>query len=248
MRRSKITGGVTFLLGMLLAAGLLQCLSLLKGDSAVFPRVGEIGGAFVRLLMTARTWELIGATLLRLVLSLLIAGALGLTLGVLAGLFPLIRGLLRPLMILLRAIPMIVIAVIVMVLAPYAHVPVICGSLLLLPLITEAASEGIRRVEPELIDVYRMNSQVSPRIVSQVYLPLIGGYLAQAFQNAVGMGVKVIVTTEFLVQAKDSLGKAVFTSQYFGDYADIYAYALIMALLALLVGGLPGLIRRILRR
>ncbi|MBO6309075.1 MAG: hypothetical protein J6N70_09655, partial [Oribacterium sp.] len=59
------------------------------------------------------------------------------------------------------------------------------------------------------------------------------------------MGLKLVVTTEYLVQTKNSLGKAVYSSSYFNEYQDIYAYALIMILLVLLVGALPAIWTRI---
>ena len=106
-------------------------------------------------------------------------------------------------------------------------------------MIAEAACEGCLRIEKELIDVYRMNANFNGRVLLQVYLPLMGGYLKQAYVNAVGMGVKLAVSTEYLVQTKNSLGKAVYTSAYFYEYQDIYAYALVMILLVLLVSEAP---------
>ena len=53
------------------------------------------------------------------------------------------------------------------------------------------------------------------------------------------MGVKLVVSTEYLVQTKNSLGKAINTSIYFNEYQDIYAYALIMILLVVLISELP---------
>ena len=155
------------------------------------------------------------------------------------GLSNFVRQLLKPLMIMLRSIPMIVLVVIIMVLTKYPKVPYIAASLALIPLISEATCEGCRRIDKELIDVYRLNSNFSLRILFSVYLPLMTGYLKQAFINAVGVGIKIIVTTEYLVQSKNSLGKAVYSSAYFNEYQEIYAYALIMIILVLLVTGLP---------
>ena len=53
------------------------------------------------------------------------------------------------------------------------------------------------------------------------------------------MGIKLAVTTEYLVQARDSLGKAVYSSGYFAEYAEVYAYALIMILIVVLVSEIP---------
>ena len=151
-------------------------------------------------------------------------------------------------MTLLRSIPMIVMRVIIMVLTKYDRVPLIASALMLIPLISEATAEGLRRIEPELMDVYRMNSGFTLRVLFSVYLPLMAGYLKQAYINAVGMGIKLAVTTEYLVQARDSLGKAVYSSAYFNEYAEIYAYALIMILLAVLVSAVPEAIKRIIRK
>ena len=139
----------------------------------------------------------------------------------------------------LRSLPMLVLVIIVMVLTPYRRVPVLASSLILTPMVAEATCEGFLRIEPELLDVYRLNSGFTFQVLLRVYLPLMAGYLKQAWINAVGMGLKLAVSTEYLVQTRDSLGKAIYTSSYFNEYQDIYAYALIMILLVLLVSELP---------
>ena len=143
---------------------------------------------------------------------------------------------------------MIVLVVIIMVLTKYDRVPLIATSLILIPLISEAACEGCRRIEPELIDVYRMYTGFNVQVLFRVYLPLMGGYLKQAYVNAVGMGVKLVVSTEYLVQTKNSLGKAINSSAYFNEYEDIYAYALIMILLVVVISEVPLWISRLTER
>ncbi|MBE5789355.1 MAG: ABC transporter permease subunit [Clostridiales bacterium] len=240
--REKTKETIVFCLGILLVGILIQVAGWLKGDRLVFPDVAEILRAFVRLLGQEITWRRIGTTLMHLLEALLAAGTIGLGLGLLQGRSRTVYTLLKPTMIFLRTIPMIVMAVIIMVLAPYPRVPLIATTLMLIPLISEATCEGFRRIEPELVDVYRMNSGFNALVLFRVYLPLMAGYLKQACVNAVGMGIKLVVTTEYLVQTRDSLGKAVYSSSYFNEYEDIYAYALIMVLLALAVSGIPALL------
>lgn len=239
-RNNRRQETLAFCLGILLVGALIQAAGWLKGDRLVFPGVGEILQAFVRLLGVGKTWRQIGVTLLHLVEALAASAVIGTALGIAQGRSPFVRTLLRPLMILLRSIPMIVMTVIIMVLTKYERVPLIASAMMLIPLISEATCEGLTRIEPEMVDVYRMNSGFTLRVLFRVYLPLMAGYLRQAYVNAVGMGIKLAVTTEYLVQARDSLGKAVYSSAYFNEYAEIYAYALIMILLALLVGAIPG--------
>ena len=242
MARSKAKDTLAFCLGIGLIVLLLQAAGDFKGDSLVFPGVGEIGKAFLRILGEGKTYVLIWTTMQHLILSMAVSTVIGIALGMLQGMIPFVRNLMKPLMIFLRSMPMVILIVIIMVVTDYARVPVLASSIILVPMIAEAACEGCLRIEKELIDVYRMNANFNGRVLFQVYLPLMGGYLKQAYVNAVGMGVKLAVSTEYLVQTKNSLGKAVYSSAYFNEYQDIYAYALVMILLVLAVSEGPMLI------
>ena len=249
MDRNKAKETLAFCLGILLIGCLIQAAGWMKGDRLVFPDVAVILRAFFALLVKGETWVRVGVTLVHLLQAMAVSTVLGILIGLAEGLSNFVRTLLSPLMIMLRSIPMIVLVVVIMVLTRYERVPVIASSLILIPLISEAACEGCRRIDRELIDVYRMNSGFGLRILFSVYLPLMAGYLKQAYVSAVGMGLKLAVSTEYLVQTRNSLGKAVHSSSYFNEYQDIYAYALIMILLVLAVSELPlfiaGLWRRI---
>ena len=248
MRRRRAEETATFCLGIVLIGCLIQAAGWAKGDRLVFPDVSEILLTFLRLLGRGATWQKIGVTLLHLAQAMALSSLLGIVIGLLEGLSDFVRALLKPAMTMLRSIPMIVMVVIIMVLTRYDRVPLIASTLFLIPLISEAASEGCRRIDAELIDVYRINSDFNLRILFSVYLPMIAGYLRQAYINAVGMGLKLVITTEYLVQAKNSLGKAVYSSSYFNEYPDIYAYALVMIALVLLVSELPMLLSGLYRR
>jgi len=239
MVRSKAKDTLSFCLGIVLIAVLLQAAGNFKGDSLVFPGVVEIGKAFLRLLGEGKTYTLIWTTMKHLIVSMAVSTVIGIVLGMLQGMIPFVRNLFKPLMIFLRSMPMVILIVIIMVMTEYSRVPVIASSIILTPMIAEAACEGCLRIDKEFIDVYRMNANFNGRVLFQVYLPLMAGYLRQAYVNAVGMGVKLAVSTEYLVQTKNSLGKAVYSSAYFNEYQDIYAYAMVMILLVLLVSEGP---------
>ena len=244
LKNKKAREGIAFLLGIVLILALIEAGSALKGDRLVFPTTGEIGRAFVRLITDGSTWTRIGTTLLHVIEALALSVVIGTALGIAEGLIPFLHWLLRPLMALLRSLPMILLVIIIMVIAPYSAVPVLTAGMVLIPIISEAGYEGVVRMDPELIDVYRMNSGLNFTILAKVYLPMMSGYMKQAFINAAGMGLKVIVTSEYLVQTRNSLGKTIYTASYFNEYPEIYAYALIMIGLVLLLTGVPRLLIR----
>ncbi len=239
MNTDKFKHLIAFFIGILLTGCLIQAAGQLRNDHLVFPGLDEIIRSFFHLLTQGKTYERIGTTMLHLLQSLLLSFLIGVSIGLAEGLSKRVREIMKPMMILFRSVPMIVLAVVLMVLLRYEHVPTVSAVIILIPLFSEAACEGCRRIDPELIDVYRMNSAVNPTIVRYVYLPSITGYLKQAFENAAGMGMKVVVSAEYLVQARNSLGKVIFSAGYFNEYSEIYAYALIMVFLVVIVSALP---------
>ena len=229
--------------GIVLVLILLEAGSYIKDDRLIFPSTGEIGREFLSLLREQDTWRQISTTLLHLLEAFALSACIGIVLGIAEGLIPYLHTLLKPLMTLLRSLPMIIMVIILMVLVQsYRTIPVTAGCMIVIPMISEAGYEGCIRIDPELIDVYRMNSGISLRVILQVYLPLMGGYMKQAFVNAFDTGLKVIVTAEYLVQTKDSLGKIIFQKYKNSDFSVMYAYALIMILLVILLTGLPQLV------
>ena len=238
-RNNRASDSLAFVLGIILIGCLIQAAGWIKGDRLVFPDVPEILRAFFRLLCTQKVWLMIWVTLRHLLSALAVSTLIGLLIGLAEGYSDFVHNLFRPLMVMLRSIPMVVLVVIIMVLTRYERVPLIATSLLLIPLISEAVSEGCRHIDRELIDVYRLHSRFNLQVLWNVHLPLMTGYLKQAYISAVGMGLKLVVSTEYLVQTKHSLGKAIHSSSYFNEYQDIYAYALIMIFMVLLLSELP---------
>ena len=237
--------GIAFCLGLILIGILLQAGGMLRGNRVVFPGLPEIWQALFRLLGTLSTYQKIGITLLHVIEALAISAGIGILAGLAEGLSEWIHSFFRPLMILIRSIPMIVLVILIMSIQNYRSVPVTAACMILIPMLSEAVYEGCRSLDPEMIDVYRMNGGFGFQVAIHVYLPMIAGYLKQAFANAAGMGLKIAVSAEYLVQARDSLGKAVYSSAYFSEYAEIYAYAMIMILLVLLITDIPEILIRL---
>ena len=150
--------------GIMLILILMEIGSAAKDDRLIFPPAGEIGRAFLELLQETETWRQIGTTLIHLVTAFALSAGIGTLLGVAEGLIPFLYALLKPIMTLLRSLPMIVLVIILMVLSQtYTRIPVTAACMVMVPMISEAGYEGCKRIDPELIDVYRMNSGISLR-------------------------------------------------------------------------------------
>ena len=248
MARSKKAGEwIAFIAGIGLILALIQAGNILQGKRAIFPPAGETVRAFFDLLCRKETYARIGTTLLHTAEATAVSVAAGMLLGLAEALIPYLHSLLRPLHALLRSMPMILLAMIMLMATRFSKewMPLLTGCLVLIPMISEAGYEGCRRIDGDLIDVYRLDRRMSPGIILHVYLPLTSGYMKQALVNACGMGLKVIVTAEYLVHTANSMGQTVYLKLDALEYAEVFAWALIMVLLVLVLTGIPAALVRL---
>ena len=241
----KIKNLILFVAGILIFIIIISLIGIIKDNKVVFPSVFEITDTFFELLKKGDTYKYVGITLLDFVIALLFSSIIGLGFGILSGFNDISKGILRPFMIVFRSMPMVIIIVIIMLTIPndnYRYVPIVSTSIALIPILYEAVSEGIRRIDSSFNDVWRLNSKLNAKVIFNVHLPLISGYLKQAIITAIGLGIKMIVTTEFIAGVRNTMGTAIFNSKSLVEYKEIYAYALILIILVVLVELIPDLI------
>jgi len=243
----KIKNLILFVAGIIIILLLISLIGLIKDNKIVFPSIWEIFNAFFRLLGTGSTYKYIGTTILDFIIIILVSSIIGIGLGILSGFNDISKGILKPFMIIGRSMPMVIIIVIIMLTIPndnYRYVPIVSTIIALIPILYEAVSEGIRRIDSTYNDVWRLNSNLNLKVICNVHMPLIGGYLKQAFVNAIGLGIKMIVTTEFIAGVRNTLGVAIFDSKVLVEYTEIYAYAIILVLLVVFLEWVPfGIIK-----
>lgn len=246
----KIQNLILFVVGVILFLLLISLIGLIKNNPIVFPSLLDISKAFFGLLGDGNTYKYIGITLLDFVIVLSVSSIIALGFGILAGFSDIARGILKPFMVIFRSLPMVIIIVIIMLTIPnnnYRYVPVVSTTIALIPIIYEATCEGIRRIDPFYNDVWKLNSKLNLMVITHVHLPLISGYLKQAFVNAIGFGIKMIVTTEFIAGVRDTLGVAIYNSRLDIEYSKIYAYALILVLIVVFFEWVPFLIFKLVK-
>ncbi len=238
-RSKKFLDTICFALGIVLIALIIQLMQWAKGDTVVFPGCGDIIRALISLLSAGSTYEHLSRTMIDFLIGVSIGGVLGLLLGFFGGLSKVFRALIKPLMITLRSLPTIVLIVILMVIAKYVHVPVLASAIVIIPFIYEATATGIETLDKSYLDVYRLESSLSLRVIFFVHIPLISGYLRQAFSNAIGMGIKICVISEYIAGVNNTVGKDIMNSRIQIEFANLYAYAIIMVFLVLAVEAVP---------
>lgn len=206
--------------------------SLSVSQEWILPGPISVFRAFFAIFGSSLGLYAIGSTLLRLAVAMSIALLAGLLLGALGALRPGFGHFMNPIVTVLRTVPVISIVVIVLILAGFVRTPYIITFLMIFPLFYQAVSDGIRSINPELVDVFRLEDDRYFSGLWNCYLPLIREQIKTALLQSAGLGIKVLVMAEFLAQTQPSIGNMLYLEKVNLHYDSVFAWTLLLILLA----------------
>lgn len=235
----RIINTLYFCLGIVLLCLILQIASLIINKPVFFPNIFEIIGTFFIKITDVNTYVYVGNTLLELIMVIVISFIVGALLGILGGVNKYIYQTLRPIMGMLKILPIIVLIVIIFVLTKINYAPIICAILAVIPHIYESVAQGIKGIDQTFIDVYKLNSNFNFMVARRVYLPLVSSHSKAAFISSLGLGIKILITSEYVCGKGNTIGQAVINAFNNLEYKDLYAYSFIVVILILILELVP---------
>lgn len=207
--------------------------SLIMDDQFLLPSPLAVFKAFGSIVTDESSLLAIGSTLLRLVISMAIALVSGVLLGVIAGLHSSFGDFLRPIVSILRTVPVLSIIVITLMLLGFRKTPYLITFLMIFPIIYQAVSEGIKNIDSELIDVYLLEDNHFFTGLTHCYLPLIQDQIKTALLQSAGLGIKVLVMAEYLAQTKFSIGNQLYLQKVNLQFDQVFAWTMVLIILAI---------------
>ncbi|MBU1145633.1 MAG: ABC transporter permease subunit [Firmicutes bacterium] len=230
MKKTGITMLSIFILflGWIIVFAVVNNPLLLPSPLAVFK-------AFFELFTNLKTLQSMGATILRLLLALTIAFIIGVALGLLSGFYPKFATFCSPIVTILRTVPVISIVVIMLILFGFETTPYLITFFMIFPIIYQATFGGIKQIDSELVDVYKLEDNRIITGLKYCYIPLIQSQVKTALLQSAGLGIKVLVMAEFLAQTKNSIGNQLYLSKVNLAYDQVFAWTLLLIFLAVIL-------------
>lgn len=206
---------------------------LLPGPMAVFFRLGTLA-------TTAVFWQSVGLSLLRVFGGF----ALGATLAVLIAAATCACSwadwILAPAVRVVRATPVASFIILLLLWADKGMVPAIVAGLMVLPVVWENVSRGVRETDPLLLEMAAAYRFGPWRTVRLIYIPSALPYLASGCRTALGLGWKAGVAAEVLCLPRLSVGTGLYQAKLYLESADLFAWTVAVVALSLLLERLVG--------
>lgn len=173
----------------------------------------------------------------------------GTLLAALTAASPLCRGLFRPLVAIVRAVPVASFIILVLVWVHSAYVPSVITFLTVTPIIWENIARGIEETDRNLLEVAKMYHFSRRKQLRWIYVPSVLPYFATACSTGLGFAWKSGVAAEVIAVTKMSIGSMIYESKIYLETADLFAWTVIVIAISMLIEYLfTWVLRRILKQ
>lgn len=168
-----------------------------------------------------------GTTILRGIIGFVVSGILGMGFGIFAGISANFNAFLNPMLVAVRSTPVIALLLLALIWFSPDAVPVFIAMLTMFPFICTNVIEGIRSVDPGLIEMARFYRVGKWRIIREVYIPATMPFIISGASSAMGIGWRAIIIGEVLSQPQFGIGTRMQAAQTFLNVEAVIAWTLI---------------------
>lgn len=204
----------------------------------------EVWDAFWDVIGTSLFWEDFWVTLKEAIVGFVVGGGLGLFVGLLAGRYVRIGKVFNPFLTLANALPKIAFAPIFLLWFGVGEMSkIVLGAVVVFFIVQVPTQAAVNLVEPDLRVVADSMNATEYQKFTKIILPGILAPVFGAFRLAAIFSLLSVVFAEIL-GAKRGLGLRLITAKNNFNIGEMFAYTIILALIALLLNGVIGLIER----
>ena len=232
-----------YILGIILLGVIYEIIVLIKNDINFTPQFDDIFKSFFSLLGDINTYKGVINTIKNVLISVFISFSIALIFAVISYRFNIIHKILHPMMMILRFIPIIILINIIWFILAMKHkdyVLYLSVFSMLFPMIYETIYQGLKSIDKIYIDAYKIYSNTTPFIVYKVYMPLVFNSIKGSLLNALGLGIKIALSCEFILGMRETLGYLIQGEVRNGyGFEVLYAYILILIIVSVILELIP---------
>lgn len=186
----------------------------------------------LELIPTAAFWQRIGFSALRILAGFFAALAVGTLLaGASAWLEP-VRVLVRPLMQLIKAVPVASFIILALLWVRSANLAVLISFLMVLPVVYTAVLEGIQQTDRQLLEMAKVFRLPFSRALGAIWLPQVWPYFVQSCTVAMGLAWKSGIAAEVIGLPDGSIGEALYQAKLYLETGELFAWTTVIVLVS----------------
>ncbi|TVR29817.1 MAG: ATP-binding cassette domain-containing protein [Spirochaetaceae bacterium] len=214
------------------------------GREILLPSPARVLRALLALVLLPHFASTVIASLTRWLAGFLLALTLSVLSGTVCSRREWAAGMLRPLVVVVRSVPVIAVILLALIWLPVDSVPVFISLLVSFPLLHQGVLDGLRSVDPDLVDMGRLFHVPVSRRVRHIHIPGSLPVVLSALTGAVGMSWKAVIAAEVLSQPVFGIGTDLHVAKLYLETPEVIAWTVVAVLLAAAGDGLVWAVDR----
>ena len=198
-----------------------------------------------QLLPTGPFWRSALFTLGHILAGYAIASVAGIALAALADRSDLVADLLSPLLTAMRSIPVASFVIAALIWVPSRRLSLLVVAVIVLPVVYAGTLDGLRQIDPQLIEMARVFRMPLSNRLRCVALPALMPSLTSSLSVSMGLAWKSGVAAEVIGIPTGSIGERLYKAKVYLATPDLFAWTLTIVLLS---AGCTKLLRFLLAR
>jgi len=221
-----------------------KIISVIVNSAIIIPSPESTLISLFNLIKTRDFFIIILFSLERGLIGFALSFVLGLVVGFAAGFNRVFNKIFEPFLVIIRSTPVMTIILIALIWFKANNVPIFASFLMSFPIICTNVIEGIKNIDPKLLEMAKIYGIKRTRVIKEIYLPSIIPFLTAAISTAFGIGWKVVIAAEVLSQPKYAIGSSLQNSKIYLNINDVFAWTIIAILIGYLFERLIRLIEK----
>lgn len=186
---------------------------------------------FITKMLQASTWSIIGNTAIRILAGYFAALVSGAILAAAAYVCPLFEETLRPVMLLIKSIPVASFIVLILAWLSAVRVSGFITGFVVLPMIYFRILEILQKTDRKILEMCYVFHVGFFKKIQYIYTPAIVCELPELLRLTIGMGIRAAIAAELIGVPKNSIGEAIYKAKLYFDISDLFAWTFITILL-----------------
>lgn len=183
---------------------------------------------------TGAFWLSIVHSLCKIAAGFVLAFAAGAGLAVLGRLCPPVSTLFAPAVQIMKSVPVASFIVVALIWMHADNISILVSFFVVFPVVYFNLSEGLRQMDPALLEMARVFRMPLPKRLRALYIPQVMPYLISGCRVAVGMAWKAGVAGEIIGLPGLSIGEQLYLSKLYLATADLFAWTIVIICISLL--------------
>lgn len=200
----------------------------------ILPEPLAVGRILVGLLGDSLIYHAALQTLWKVLVALGLVLVLGIILGLLLGLSPAFYEMMRPLIMIIQAVPVVSwLSLVIFAWGIGWRGPIFIAFLSLLPMALLTTVSGVGNLDRKLLEMARIYQVPRARVIKDIYLGSLIPFIVAIVDVSIGQTWKVILVAEYLC-GSSGLGVEILSARYYVNIPKVYALTLLAVILGLI--------------